>query len=60
MKVFWVLAWDQYYPGGRLNNVESTWATREEAEKRVKELELLPSFYFDYVEIKDVSEMIGK
>ena len=60
MKVFWVLAWDQYYPRGRLNNVESTWETREEAEKRVEQLEANPSCYFDYIEIEDISELIGE
>lgn len=59
MKVFWVLAWDQYYPGGRLNNVESTWATFEEAQARAKELKEDPGCYYDYVEIEDVSDMIG-
>ena len=30
MKVFWVLAWDQYYPNS--DNFEKSFATREEAE----------------------------
>jgi len=58
MKVFWVLAWDQYYPGGRLSNVESTWETWEEAGARVKELEADPKCYFDYIEIEDISDLL--
>jgi hypothetical protein len=60
MKVFWVLAWDQYYPGGGLRNVESTWETFEEAQARVNELDADPKCYFDYIEIEDISDMIGE
>ena len=60
MKVFWVLCWDQYYPAGGLRNVESTWETMEEAAKRVIELQDDPHCYYDYIEIQDVSDLLGE
>ena len=62
MKVFWVLAWEQYYPSGRLGNVYSQHETFEEAQLVADALrrgEPMTSGYFDYVEIEDVSEMLG-
>ena len=57
MKVFWVVAWCTYYPGRGLTNVRSTHETLEEANEAAKKLESL--WEFDYVEVKDVSEMLG-
>ena len=57
MKVFWVVAWCTYYPCGGLANVQSTHETLEEANEAAKKLESL--WQFDYVKVKDVSEMLG-
>lgn len=57
MKVFWVVAWCTYYPGRGLTNVRSTHETLEEANEAAKKLESL--WEFDYVEVKDVSGMLG-
>jgi hypothetical protein len=57
MKVFWVVAWCTYYPGRALTNVQSTHETLEEANEAAKKL--VDSWGFDYVEVKDVSEMLG-
>jgi len=62
MKVFWVLAWNKYYASGGLGNVYSQHETHEEAEVVVNELKLISprsGYYFDYVQIEDVSEMLG-
>lgn len=60
MKVFWVLAWCQYYPGGKLNNVESTWSTYDEAIQRAEEIKSDEYHGYDFIEIVDISEMIGE
>lgn len=61
MKVWWVIAWDNYYPDGNLNNVRSTWETKEEAER--EQLRLMAGSRLthvpDHVEIVDVSELLG-
>jgi hypothetical protein len=54
-KVFWVVAWDRYYPSGGLNNVKSTHSTREEAAAAASQL---PSGAYDFVEIIDISDML--
>ena len=62
MKVWWVLAWQKYYPSEGLLNVESTWETREEAEAQAsalrggnpKDLD-----YYDYVQVRNISDMLG-
>lgn len=54
MKVFWVLAYDQYYPNGGLSDVAATFATLEEAEEYAKTLSGR-----DYVEVHDVSYLLG-
>jgi len=60
MKVFWVLAWEKYYASGGLNNVYSRHETFEEAEAVANELRRnMENNHFDYVEIEDVSEMLG-
>lgn len=53
MKVFWVLAYDRYYPNGGLSDVMGTFLTREEAEKYAASLTS-----YDYVQIEDVSNML--
>ena len=40
MKVWWVLAWEQYYPSSELGNVHSTYATREEAVAVAEQLKI--------------------
>lgn len=38
MRVWWVLAWSNYYPDGGLGNVYGTYATEQEAEDVAEEL----------------------
>ena len=57
MNVFWVLAWSKYYPGGGLRNVHSQHETLDEALEIVKQLEATNEY--DYVQVEDVSEMLG-
>lgn len=56
MKVWWVLAWDHYYPQGGLENVHSTYATKAEAETAAKSLLFLGTF--DEVEVENVSYLL--
>lgn len=35
MKVWWVIGWDDYYPG--VDNFRSSFASKEEAEEWIKE-----------------------
>ena len=58
MKIWWVLSWDQYYPGSCLSNVDSTWETKEEAEIRVEQIKR-GDWCPDYVEVKNVSNLLG-
>lgn len=55
MKVFWVLAWEQYYPDARLGNVRRTFETKEEADAYALEI----GSSYDYVEVEDVSRRLG-
>lgn len=61
MKIFWVVAWSNYYPAGGLGNVHSQWATREEAEAAVAEINRDPYSHkcHDHVRVMDVSDMLG-
>lgn len=59
MRIYWVLAWNQYYPSGALSDVESTWSTMEEAEARKKQLQDDPECYYDYIDVEDVSDLLG-
>ena len=64
MKVWWVLAWDKYYPAGALGNVDSCWETEEEAMARAKEMRLegtlnSNNYVYDHIQIEDVSERLG-
>ena len=54
MNVFWVLAYDQYYPSGGLGNVKRTFSSWEEAVEYTETIQ-----GYDYVEIQDVSSMLG-
>jgi hypothetical protein len=54
MKVFWVVAYDYYYPQGGLDDVLKTFATREEAELYADGVT-----GHDHVEVTDVSWMLG-
>jgi hypothetical protein len=58
MKVFWVLAWETYYPNGGLGNVLSTHETLEEAIEAAKKLRIEDQSY-DFIAVEDVSEMLG-
>ena len=55
MKVWWVFAYDQYYPSAGLSDVKNTFATEEEAQAYVDELQST----CDYVRIVNVSDMLG-
>lgn len=55
LKVWWVLAWDQYYPKGSLDNVRSTHSSFEEAEGEISALRAA----FDNVEIINISDKLG-
>ena len=55
MKVWWVLAWDTYYPDGALFNVDSTWENEESADAAAAELR----GNRDHVCVVDVSDMLG-
>lgn len=63
MKVWWVLAWEQYYPNGGLGNVVGTFETKEEADQFAASFkyDYGSSFEYrpDYVEVENVSEMLG-
>ena len=60
MKVYWVLTWNQYYPGGGLSNVHSQHETFEQALEIVEVLKgMHASERPSYIEIEDVSEMLG-
>ena len=56
LKVWWVAAWDTYYPSGSLRNVKDTFYTEEEARRKKKELE--DQEIFDYVEVVNVSDYL--
>lgn len=48
MKVYCVWAWDQYYPAGKNGNLKGMYTNRDEAEKRVAQLD---TGTYDYVEM---------
>ena len=53
MKLFWVAAWDNYYPEGGLDNVKAYCVTREEAYREYEKLKDT----WDNVEIFNISEL---
>jgi len=55
LKTWWVLSWDDYYPGGALYNVNSTHFTEKEARAAAKLLEGKR----DNVCVRDISNMLG-
>jgi hypothetical protein len=56
LKVWWVVAWDTYYPSGSLRNVKGTFYTEEGAKAFTEELEAQGRF--DNVEIVNVSDYL--
>lgn len=54
MKIWWVIAYDGYYPGSSLTNVHSTYKTEEEAKQQASKIN-----DFDYVEVINVSPLLG-
>lgn len=58
MKVWWVMAWNTYYPGGGLQNVDSTWETKEEAEAQAAMVRERDND--DFVEVWNISGMLGR
>lgn len=63
MKIWWVLAWDNYYPDGSLGNVKSTWGTKEEAiaeEKRLADPSSHGNGWYgaDNIDIVNISDML--
>jgi hypothetical protein len=60
MKVFWVLAWETYYPKGGLGNVLSMHETLEEANEAAEKIRIEDQWPpYDFVAVEDVSEMLG-
>lgn len=60
MKVWWVLAWDKYYPKCELGDVLSTHLTEEEAEQFIVDFKArLGEDYYDYMEVTNVSSLLG-
>jgi hypothetical protein len=55
MKVYWVLAFDTYYPGS--DNFEASFETREEAETYV-ESEQAKDFPYDHYKIVDITDRL--
>lgn len=54
MKRYWLLAWNQYYPYGELDNVHSRYNTREEAEVVKQKLKN----EYDFVRIIDIENWV--
>lgn len=54
MKVYWVLAWDTYYPCGGLDDVKSTHAIEEEAWEAARILQ----GNYDYVTVEDIRNLV--
>jgi len=54
MKVFWVVAYDQYYPSGGLGNVLETFATRKEADAYADDVT-----GYEFIEVHDVRHLLG-
>jgi hypothetical protein len=57
MKVWWVVAWDDYYPDSALHNVRSTHETKEEANKTADALRL-EAYAPDHVDVINITEML--
>ena len=57
LKLWWVVAWDHYYPDSSLGNVKRTFATKAEADEEVKEMER--DGRYDRVTVIDISEYLG-
>jgi hypothetical protein len=53
MKIWWVVAWDYYYPSGGLNNMQSTHSTEEEA---IAASKLITTF--DNVKVINISSFL--
>lgn len=56
MRLFWVVAWSNYYPCGGLGNVQSTHVTLEEAE--IAAQILLKKGLYNHVEVEDISAWV--
>lgn len=66
MKVWWVIGYDTYYPGGGLSDVLETFETKEEAEQYAKVVKEEGHRYTDgwvfnpeNVEVENVSSYLG-
>ena len=73
MKVWWVVAWENYYPKESLDNVIDTFATEQEAMVFAAKIEQhghYVSYYYndvlaeytqeyDHIEVINVSERLG-
>ena len=55
MKIYWVLAWDSYYPKRALDNVEGRFETYEEACEYANTI----MRNFDNVEIENILPLIS-
>jgi hypothetical protein len=58
-KVWWVLAWNDYYPSSGLGNVKKTFSTKSEAREYAERLEAGEGYAdYDNVEIVNVSDYL--
>jgi hypothetical protein len=59
-RVWWVLAWEQYYPKAALENVYETFEDKSEAELCAETLRDPNKYnYYDYVEVVNVSNLLN-
>jgi hypothetical protein len=58
MKVWWVFAWDKYYPLGELDNLVATFHTQEEAEAYAKYMRADAYESYDHITVIDVRSML--
>jgi len=56
MKVWWVYAWNQYYPSSCLGDLIDTFATAAEADASADSLK--DSGNYSYVEVVDISDRL--
>lgn len=65
MKIWWVTAWQNYYPDGGLDNIKGSFSTKEEAEEfaeklRAEGLSQGIRFYprYDFVEVENIAHLL--
>lgn len=56
MRLWWVVAWDKYYPSAALGNVIATYATEAEAESHKVSTQNQDSY--DVVQVINVKDLV--